>query len=150
MSNPHAALAQLGLTLPTAPKPVAAYVPAVRSGNLIFVSGQLPMSNGVLLQTGPVPSKVSVEDAQAAAKQCALNALAVIADQLGGDLGKVTRPTLIVQCARDAIAPREVGAFMHNALGESTYRELDASGHCPHMSHPTETIDVIRGYLGQG
>jgi enamine deaminase RidA (YjgF/YER057c/UK114 family) len=49
------------------------------------------MSNGVLLQTGPVPSKVSVEDAQAAAKQCALNALAVIADQLGGDLGKVTR-----------------------------------------------------------
>jgi sigma-B regulation protein RsbQ len=66
------------------------------------------------------------------------------------DLGKVTRPTLIVQCARDAIAPREVGAFMHKALGESTYRELDASGHCPHMSHPTETIDVIRGYLGQG
>lgn len=91
MANPHEALARLGLTLPAAPKPVAAYVPAVRSGNLIFVSGQLPMSNGALLATGPVPSKVLVDDARAAAKQCALNALAVIADQLGGDLSKVKR-----------------------------------------------------------
>ena len=91
MSNPHEALARLGLSLPAAPKPVAAYVPAVRSGNLIFVSGQLPMANGALLATGPVPSKVSVEDAQKAAKQCALNALAVVADQLGGDLTKVKR-----------------------------------------------------------
>lgn len=90
-SNPHEALAGLGFTLPAAPKPVAAYVPAVRSGNLIFVSGQLPMSSGALLQTGPVPSKVSIEDAQVAARQCALNALAVIADQLGGDLTKVKR-----------------------------------------------------------
>lgn len=91
MSTPSAALARLGLTLPAAPKPVAAYVPAVRSGNMIFVSGQLPMSNGVLLATGPVPSKVTIEDAQKAAKQCALNGLAVIADQLGGDLSRVVR-----------------------------------------------------------
>ena len=91
MSSPHDALARLGLSLPAAPKPVAAYVPAVRSGNLIFVSGQLPMSSGQLLATGPVPSKVSVEEAQAAAKQCALNGLAVVADQLGGDLGRVRR-----------------------------------------------------------
>ena len=91
LSTPSAALARLGLTLPAAPKPVAAYVPAVRSGNMIFVSGQLPMSNGVLLATGPVPSKVTIEDAQKAAKQCALNGLAVIADQLGGDLSRVVR-----------------------------------------------------------
>ncbi len=90
-SNPHDALARLNLTLPPAPKPVAAYIPAVRTGSLIAVSGQLPMSNGALLATGPVPSKVSIEDAQKAAKQCALNALAVIADQLGGDLGRVVR-----------------------------------------------------------
>ncbi len=63
------------------------------------------------------------------------------------DLAKVTRPSLIVQCTRDAIAPREVGAYMHGALRDSTLRELDASGHCPHMSHPAETIDVIRAYL---
>ena len=91
MSNPNEALARLGLTLPAAPKPVAAYVPAVRSGNLIYVSGQLPMANGALLATGPVPSKVSIEDAQKAARQCALNAMAVVADQLGGDLAKVRR-----------------------------------------------------------
>ena len=91
LSTPSAALARLGLTLPAAPKPVAAYVPAVRSGNMIFVSGQLPMSNGVLLATGPVPSKVTIVDAQKAAKQCALNGLAVIADQLGGDLSRVVR-----------------------------------------------------------
>lgn len=91
MSNPHAALERLGITLPAAPKPVAAYVPAVRTGNLIVVSGQLPMASGALLATGPVPSKVSIEDAQRAAKQCALNALAVVADQLGGDLSKVRR-----------------------------------------------------------
>ena len=90
-SNPHDALTRMGLTLPPAPKPVAAYVPAVRTGNLIFVSGQLPMSAGALMATGPVPSKVSIEDAQKAARQCALNALAVVADQLGGDLSKVKR-----------------------------------------------------------
>jgi len=91
MSNPHDALAGLGLALPPAPKPVAAYVPAVRSGNLVFVSGQLPFADGALLATGPVPSKVSVEDAQKAARQCALNALSVLADQLGGDLSRVVR-----------------------------------------------------------
>lgn len=91
MSNPHDALARLGLTLPPAPKPVAAYVPAVRSGNLVYVSGQLPMAAGALMATGPVPSKVSIEDAQKAARQCALNAMAVVADQLGGDLSRVRR-----------------------------------------------------------
>ena len=91
MTDPHAELARLGITLPPAPKPVAAYVPAVRSGNLVYVSGQLPMSSGQLMATGPVPSKVSIDDAQKAARQCALNAMAVVADQLGGDLRRVKR-----------------------------------------------------------
>ena len=89
--DPAAQLASLGLSLPAAPKPVAAYIPAVRSGNLLFVSGQLPFSNGQLLATGPVPSVVSIEAAQAAARQCLLNGLAVVADQLGGDLKRVRR-----------------------------------------------------------
>jgi len=63
------------------------------------------------------------------------------------DLSKVTRPSLIVQCTQDAIAPRQVGAYMHRSLEQSTLRELDASGHCPHMSHPAETINLIRAYL---
>lgn len=84
-------LSQLGLTLPPAPKPVAAYVPAVRSGNLIFVSGQLPFQEGQLAATGPVPGTTSVESAQSAARLCILNALAILADQLGGDLNRVER-----------------------------------------------------------
>jgi enamine deaminase RidA (YjgF/YER057c/UK114 family) len=84
-------LRELSLTLPTAPKPVAAYVPAVRTGNLLYVSGQLPFLDGKLLATGPVPSRVSVDAAAAAARQCVLNGLAIVADQLGGDLERVER-----------------------------------------------------------
>ena len=84
-------LAALGLTLPAAPKPVAAYIPAVRTGNLIYVSGQLPMKDGHLMATGPVPPVCSFEAAQAAARQCVLNGLAVIGDQIGGDFSRVVR-----------------------------------------------------------
>jgi sigma-B regulation protein RsbQ len=57
-------------------------------------------------------------------------------------------PALIVQVADDAIAPQSVGEFLHRAMPGSTYRLLEVTGHCPHMSHPDETIDVIREYLG--
>lgn len=87
----HQKLASLGLSLPPAPKPVAAYVPAVRSGNLVYVSGQLPMLGGALTATGPVPSKCSPEQAHAAARQCVLNGLAVLGDQVGGDFSRVVR-----------------------------------------------------------
>lgn len=86
----EAKLAELGLNLPEAPKPIAAYVPCVRTGNLLFVSGQLPLKNGELLATGKVPSVISVEDGQAAARQCVLNALAIVMAELG-DLSKVGR-----------------------------------------------------------
>src|SRR5262245_57629324 len=66
-------LTQLGISLPAAPKPVAAYIPAVRTGNLIFISGQLPFKDGTLLATGAVPSKTSLEATQSAARQCVLN-----------------------------------------------------------------------------
>jgi enamine deaminase RidA (YjgF/YER057c/UK114 family) len=87
----HAKLASLNLKLPAAPKPVAVYVPAVRTGNLIYVSGQLPMSEGQLIANGPAPSAVSLEQAQAAARQCALNALAIVGDQIGGDWSRLVR-----------------------------------------------------------
>lgn len=82
MSSIAARLQQLGITLPMPPKPVAAYVPAVRSGGLIFVSGQIPFREGKLICTGPVPSRVSIEEACAAARQCALNALAILAAEV--------------------------------------------------------------------
>lgn len=91
MANVLDTLKQLGETLPTPPAPVAAYVPAVRSGNLLFVSGQLPLKDGQLLATGKVPSQVSIEQAQQAARQCVLNALAILGAEIGNDFSKLSR-----------------------------------------------------------
>jgi len=86
-----ARLHDLGLTLPQVPDPVAAYVPSVRTGNLIFVSGQVPFRDGELVATGAVPSESSLDEAVLAARQCGLNALAVVARELGGRLDPIRR-----------------------------------------------------------
>ena len=65
------------------------------------------------------------------------------------DLTRVTTPSLILQCTHDAVAPVEVGAYMHEHLAGSTLRMIDAIGHCPHVSHPAETIAAISGYLAE-
>jgi enamine deaminase RidA (YjgF/YER057c/UK114 family) len=81
------ALAGLGIELPSVVPPVAAYVPAKAHGDLVFTAGQLPMVSGALPATGKVgngPGLVSAEDAQAYARQCALNALAAAAAAVGG------------------------------------------------------------------
>ena len=83
-------LAEIGLTLPEIAVPVAAYVPAVRSGNLIFLSGQLPMVNGELPQTGKVGGTVTPDEAHELAKICALNGIAAVKGLIG-DLEKVVR-----------------------------------------------------------
>jgi len=70
---------------------VAAYVPWVRAGDLVFVSGQIPLSGGVLTAEGPVPSRVTPDDAASAARLCVINAMAVLADALDGDLDRVRR-----------------------------------------------------------
>ena len=64
------------------------------------------------------------------------------------DLPKLTVPSLIMQCSDDLIAPPSVGDYLHRNLRASTLRVLRATGHCPHMSDPAETIQVIREYLG--
>lgn len=71
-------LAALGLSIPPVPGPFGAYIPAKRSGNLVFVAGQLPMKDGTLLAVGQVPRRCSVDDAKAAARQCVVNALAAV------------------------------------------------------------------------
>lgn len=78
-------LAELGIVLPPVAAPVAAYVPAVQSGSLVFTSGQLPWVDGALPRTGKVGGEVSAEDAAADARQCALNALAAIDALVGLD-----------------------------------------------------------------
>jgi sigma-B regulation protein RsbQ len=63
------------------------------------------------------------------------------------DLARVRVPALVLQCAEDMIAPDAVGEYVHRQLAGSILRKLKATGHCPHMSHPEETIDAIRAYL---
>lgn len=63
------------------------------------------------------------------------------------DLAKVTTPSLILQCTNDAVAPMEVGLYMEQHLAGSTLRLIEATGHCPHVSHPSETIAAIRDYI---
>jgi len=84
-------LAELGLELPPAPKPVAAYIPWVRTGNLVYTSGQVPLVDGKALCVGVVPTEVPPDKAQAAARLCALNVLAVLHAATDEDLDRVTR-----------------------------------------------------------
>jgi enamine deaminase RidA (YjgF/YER057c/UK114 family) len=98
--DPEAVLTQLGLSLPTPPAPVAAYIPSRRTGSLLFISGQIPMKNGTLMATGVVPSQVSLETARACAEQCTLNALAIAKAELGSlsAISRVIRVGCFVAC----------------------------------------------------
>ena len=84
-------LAELGIILPEAAKPVANYVPWVRTGNLVFISGQGPIEGGKVLYPGTLGKDVSLEDGAKSARLCAINVLAQIKDAVGGDLDKVKR-----------------------------------------------------------
>ena len=96
-------LKQLNITLPTPPKPAGSYIPVVVTGNLAFVSGQIPMQDGKVLYTGKVPSEKSIEEAQAAAKLCAINLLAQLKASLGSldKITKILRVSGFVNCTPD-------------------------------------------------
>lgn len=83
MTTPEERLAELGLSVPDVVPPVAAYVPAVRSGAHVFTAGQIPMRDGTLVATGKVGDTATPEQATEAAQQCALNALAAIRSVTG-------------------------------------------------------------------
>ena len=95
MSTPEERLADLGLEVPEVAKPVAVYVPALRSGNHVYTSGQLPMRNGELMLTGKVGGGVTPEQGVECARQCALNAIAAVRSQVG-DLSAVKRVVKVV------------------------------------------------------
>jgi enamine deaminase RidA (YjgF/YER057c/UK114 family) len=87
----EARLAELGITLPSAPLPVATYVPTVTTGNLVVVSGQLPIHDGKLYWTGKLGVTIGVEEGKLAARQCLLNVLAQLSVDCDGDLDRVAR-----------------------------------------------------------
>jgi enamine deaminase RidA (YjgF/YER057c/UK114 family) len=92
--NVSARLGQLGVTLPQVVAPLASYVPAVRTGNLVYTSGQLPIEGGKLARTGKVGAEISPEEGKALARICALNALAAVGSVVGIDA--VTRVVKVV------------------------------------------------------
>jgi enamine deaminase RidA (YjgF/YER057c/UK114 family) len=94
MSLVREKLAQKGLTLPVASKPLAAYVPAVRTGNIVFTAGQLPMVDGAIAKAGKVGADVTVEEAYELARICAVNALAAV--ELVAPVDSVVRVVRIV------------------------------------------------------
>ena len=95
MAHPEETLAELGLSVPDVAKPVAVYIPAVRSGHHVFTSGQLPMRSGQLMMTGKVGGDVSLEEAVECAQQCGLNAIAAVKAEIG-DLAAVKRIVKVV------------------------------------------------------
>jgi len=103
-------LQKLGLSLPPCPVPVAAYVPAVRSGQWIFVSGQLPLLDGKLLATGSVPVQVDLEQAKVCARQCLLNGIAAALTQLRPDEKqlRLLQVNGFVRCSDDFTAHPQV------------------------------------------
>lgn len=94
-STPEGRLAELGMSLPEVVPPVAAYVPAVRTGSLVYTSGQVPMRDGSLMHAGTVGGAVTPDQAYECARQCVLNALAAVKAQVG-DLAAVTRVVKVV------------------------------------------------------
>ena len=101
MTSPAGRLAALGLTLPSVAAPVAAYVPAVRTGGFVYTSGQLPTVDGKLPAVGKVGAEVSAADAAGMARTCALNALAAAASAAGGldAIGRIVKVTGFVASA---------------------------------------------------
>ena len=95
MSKVEITIHKIGLTLPEIPKPVAAYIPAKQSGNLVFTAGQLPMVNGELITKGLLGQDVEIEDAKNAARICTLNALAAIKGVIG-DLDRIKQVVRVV------------------------------------------------------
>jgi enamine deaminase RidA (YjgF/YER057c/UK114 family) len=120
MSTPEERLADLGLSVPDVAKPVAAYVPALRSGNHVFTSGQLPMRDGELMLTGKVGGEVTQDEAVECARQCALNALAAVRAEVGelSAVKRIVKVVAFVASAPDFTGQPLVANGVSELLGE--------------------------------
>jgi enamine deaminase RidA (YjgF/YER057c/UK114 family) len=118
--TPQERLAALGLVLPEVAVPLASYVSAVRTGNYVYTSGQLPLVEGKLMTTGKVGDEVSAEDAHSLARICALNALAAIASVSGGlpNIVRIVKVVGFVASAPDFTGQPQVVNGASELLGE--------------------------------
>jgi len=120
----------LGLTLPAASAPVANYVPYVQSGNLLFVSGQLPLEDGALKHPGLVGETVTPEQAYDAAKACGLNLIAQVKAACGGDLDKVVRVVKLTGFVAAGAAFNDQPKVINGASDLMVQIFGDAGRHC--------------------
>jgi enamine deaminase RidA (YjgF/YER057c/UK114 family) len=120
VSTPEQRLEELGLTVPGVAAPVAAYIPAIRSGNHVYTSGQLPMRDGRLLHTGAVGGVVSQAEAVECARQCALNALAAIKAEVGelAAVKQIVKVVVFVASTPDFTGQPLVANGVSELLGE--------------------------------
>ena len=142
-------LKRLGIILPIPPKPAGSYVPVVVSGNLAFVSGQIPIQDGKVMFTGRVPTEKSIQEAQQAARLCAINILA----QLKANLGSLERITRILRVsgfvnsdAGFSEQPKIINAasdFLFEIFGESGKHSRIAIGASSLPLNSTVEIDMI-------
>ena len=142
-------LKQLGITLPIPPKPAGSYIPVVISGNLAFVSGQIPMQDGKVLYTGKVPSERSIEEAKSAAKMCAINLLAQLKSNLGSldKITKIIRVSGFVNCTPEfSEQPKIINAasdLFFEIFGEKGKHSRIAVGVSSLPLNSTVEIDMI-------
>lgn len=142
-------LKQLNITLPTPPKPAGSYIPVVITGNLAFVSGQIPMQDGKVLFTGKIPSEKSVEEAQKAARLCMINILAQLKANLGSldKITKIIRVSGFVNCTPEfSEHPKVINAasdLLFEIFGESGKHTRIAVGVANLPLNSTVEIDMI-------
>lgn len=151
MNSPSQKLAELGVELPSVATPLGAYCPALVEGNQVLTSGQLPLSDGALVATGLVGGDVDVEDAKAAARVCALNALAAAASVAGGvdNLKRVVKVVGFVASADGFTAQPQVlnGAseFFGEVFGEAGTHARSAVGVAMLPAGAPVEVEVVFG-----
>ncbi len=142
-------LAALNIVLPTPPKPAGSYIPIVKTGNLVFVSGQIPIKDGKVVFQGKVPVNISVEDAQKAAKLCIINVLAQLKAELGtlDRVSKIVRVSGFVTSAQDfAEQPKVINAasdLLFEIFGEKGKHSRIAVGVASLPLNSAVEIDLI-------
>lgn len=142
-------LAELGIELPEVVAPVAAYVPTVRTGNLIHTSGQLPLAGGELVATGKVGSDVTLEQGAEAARVCAINALAALADAAGGvdNIVRIVKVVIFVSSDPNFTDQPLVGngasEFFGQALGDAGQHARSAVGVATLPRDASVEVEVI-------
>ena len=142
-------LSVLDIILPTPPKPAGSYMPVVKTGNLMFVSGQIPMKEGKVVFQGKVPTNISLEDAQKAAKLCIINALAQLKAELGtlDKISKIVKVSGFVNSSQDFVEqPKIINAasdLLFEIFGDKGRHSRIALGVASLPLNSTVEIDLI-------